>query len=70
MANGHPYMLIERAGAFAGVSHHLYCALASLKAAHYLNHAHGLGVDLPSERLLIDTIGECARLHKATETAT
>jgi len=69
MANGHPYMLIERAGALAGVSHHLYCALASLKAAHYLNKAHGLGVDLPPEQAAIDAIGQCARLHQQSEPA-
>ena len=67
MAHGHPYMLIERAGAFAGVTHQLYVALSAFKAAHYLNHVHGLGIELPSERLIVDAIGECARLHKATE---
>ena len=55
--NGHPHMLLERRDALARVLHDLHQMLAHLRDAHYTNHVHALGLELPSEKPIIAEIG-------------
>ena len=65
--NGHPYMRLDRAGALSTIASHLHHMLAHLRAAEYFNLAHGLGLELPSEKQLIDLISTCVQQHQQME---
>ena len=41
--------------------------LAHLRASEYFNLAHGLGLELPSEKQLIDLISTCVQQHQQME---
>lgn len=60
-------MLLERAGALSTIASNLHHMLAHLRAAQYYNIAHDFGLDLPSEKQLIELIGQCAQTHRQTE---
>ena len=62
--NGHPYMLLKRAGALTTIASNLHHMLAHLRAAQYYNLAHGFGLELPSEKQLIDLIGQCVQKYQ------
>ena len=69
MPKPHPHLLLEREGALASVVSDLHHALGHLRAAHFYNQQHDLGLTLPAESTLIDAIGDCARLHKQGKAA-
>lgn len=62
--NGHPKMILERQGALASVTSELYHMLGHLRRAHHDNHIYALGLELPSEKPIVELIGQCATLHK------
>jgi len=55
--NHHPHMILERQAALAGIASHLHHMIAHLRAAQYYNHLHGLNLDLPDEKPLLDLLG-------------
>ena len=57
-------MLIERKDALARVLHDLHTMLAHLRDAHYHNHVFALGLDLPSEKPLVEQIGACVQTYQ------
>jgi hypothetical protein len=55
---------VERETALANTAHHLHQMLGHLRAAEHYNVTHGLLLALPNERILVDAISQCARLHQ------
>ena len=62
--NACAYMLLERKDALARVLHDLHQMLAHLRDAHYHNHAFELGLELPSEKPLLEQIGACVQTYQ------
>ena len=52
----HQFALQERKTALARVLHDIHQAVELLQDAHYINHTHALGLDLPSAKPLTETI--------------
>jgi len=64
----HPHVILERQTALAAIASHLHHMLAHLRAAQYYNHAHGLDLDLPDEKTLIELLGVCShKYHQSLE---
>lgn len=63
-AAAHPHLLLEREAALASITSDLHHMIAFARHAEYYNRIHSLGLNLPTERSLIDLIGQCARLHQ------
>lgn len=60
--NGHPHRALEQREALAKVAQHYVQMLQHLRAVQHLNAVYALGLDLPTERPLIDAINQAANL--------
>lgn len=58
------FQRLERNRAYVRAVEHLTAALAHLKAACHENEKFHLGVELPSEKPLLDAINNCAHIYK------
>ena len=58
------FKFIERSRAYVRAIEHLRHAHGHLRAAMHLNIAFALGLDLPSEKPIVDAIDHCAFIQK------
>ena len=54
----------ERERALASIAHHLNQMLGHLRAAEHYNLTHGLQLELPNERRIIDAVAQAARIYQ------
>lgn len=60
----HPQVKIERDRALADIMQLLYSATQNLMRAREINLQHGLGIDMPHERIFTHAIDCCERVYK------
>lgn len=60
----HHYAMQERKTALANVLHELHQALEGIRRAHHTNHINALGLDLPSEKPIVETINAVVQTYQ------